>query len=66
MKLVSHYFETIAGINIYPIVSFLLFFVFFIVVTIYVLKLDKKHIREMSAFAIDDEEIDAGQETNLW
>lgn len=56
MRLVTKYFESISGIEIYPIISFLVFFTFFILVTFYVFRLDKKHVKEMSEFALDDTE----------
>ena len=50
MKIVSQYFESIAGIEIYPIISFLVFFLFFIAVTWYVIRLDKDFIKEVSNY----------------
>lgn len=63
MKLARHYLESIAGIEIYPIISFIIFFVFFILVTWYVLTLDKKHIDDMASLAIDGEEDESGKTT---
>ncbi|MDB5262084.1 MAG: hypothetical protein JWQ14_1365 [Adhaeribacter sp.] len=40
--------QTIDGIEIYPIISFLIFFVFFIGLTLFVIFTDKKHIAAMS------------------
>ncbi|MCU4173504.1 hypothetical protein [Carboxylicivirga sp. N1Y90] len=53
MKLVRHYLEDIAGIEIYPIISFLLFFALFIFVLWYVIKMDKAHVIEVSNYATD-------------
>lgn len=55
MKLVSHYFESIAGIEIYPIVSFLIFFIFFLIVTYLVIKMDKKLVSEMSNLPLEQD-----------
>lgn len=55
MKLVSHYFESIAGIEIYPIISFLIFFLFFIVVTYKVIKMDKNEVSELSNLPLDND-----------
>ena len=63
MKLARHYLENIAGIEIYPIISFIIFFLFFIAVTWYVLSLDKKQIDEMASLAIDGEEDENGRTT---
>ena len=40
--------ETISGIEIYPVISFIIFFTFFLALTIYVLKVDKKVFEEIS------------------
>lgn len=41
-------FHTIEGIAIYPIFSLMIFFLFFLGLTIWVLKVDKKYIDKMS------------------
>ena len=46
--------EKIDGVEIYPIVSLLLFFTFFILVGYLVLKTDKDYIEEMSNLPLDD------------
>ncbi len=56
MRLVRHYLESIAGVEIYPIISFLIFFIFFIAVTWYVIRLDKSYIDEITRYPIDDDE----------
>lgn len=64
MKLVRHYLENIAGVEIYPIISFLLFFALFIIVTWYVIKMDKEHIVEVSNYATDKaDELPAADES---
>ncbi len=47
LRFVKHHLESILGIEIYPIISFLIFFLFFITVLIYLIKLDKKHIQKL-------------------
>jgi len=54
MKLVRHYLENIAGIEVYPIISFVLFFTLFIFITWYVIKMDKEVIEEVSNYALDE------------
>ena len=56
MKIISQYFESIAGVEIYPVISFLIFFFFFIVVTVMVARMKKQEIRELSAIPLDDNE----------
>ena len=45
--------ETISGIEIYPIISFIIFFAFFILVLVYVFKADKKTMNDMSNLPLD-------------
>ncbi len=54
LKFVKHHMETIAGIEIYPLISFIIFFIFFLGLTIYVLRLNKKDIDEVSNLPLDD------------
>ena len=65
MKLVRHYLESIAGVEIYPIISFLIFFIFFIAVTWYVIRLDKSYIDEITHYPIDDDDTLRGDEQVL-
>lgn len=53
---IGNYLDSIAGVEIYPIVSFVIFILFFIAVTIYVIRLDKNHIKEMSNFPVSSDE----------
>lgn len=55
MKLVSHYFESISGIAIYPIISFLIFFFFFLAVTYLVITMDKKKVEELANMPLDQD-----------
>lgn len=49
----KHYFERIQGIEIYPIISLLIFFIFFILLFIWVIRADKKYIETMRALPLD-------------
>lgn len=42
-----HYLERITGVGIYPMISLMIFFVFFIVLLAWVLRADKKYIDEL-------------------
>ena len=55
-KFIKQYAESIDGINIYPIISLLLFFVFFVVLLYYVKKMDKEKIKEISRIPLDQHE----------
>ena len=52
MKFV-HYLEKITGVSIYPLLSFLIFGLFFLVMLIWVIRADKKTIREISRIPLD-------------
>ena len=49
--------DTIDGIAAYPTTSFVIFFVFFILLTAYVLLQGKNHFKEMSEIPLEDQEV---------
>ncbi len=59
----KHYFEQIQNIEIWPIISLVLFFVFFTMTVLRIFFMDKKHIDRMKSLPFNDEEEEA--ETNL-
>jgi cytochrome c oxidase cbb3-type subunit 4 len=54
MKLVSNYFSQIEGIAIFPIISILIFFTFFLIVGIRAFSIKKNEIEKLSRLPIDD------------
>ncbi len=54
-KFIKQYTETISGAQIYPLISLLIFFLFFVVLLVYVQKLDKKSIKQISEIPLDDD-----------
>lgn len=54
LKYVKNHLETIAGIEIFPLISFLIFFTFFLALIIWVVKADKKHIDEIARIPLDE------------
>ena len=48
-----HYLEKITGVSIYPLISFVIFGLFFLVMLIWVLKSDKKVIYDISRIPLD-------------
>jgi cytochrome c oxidase cbb3-type subunit 4 len=46
--------ETIDGISIYPIISFLIFFTIFLLAIIYVIRRDRETIEEISLLPLND------------
>ena len=55
-KFIKQYAESIDRVNIYPIISLLIFFVFFIVVLYYVKKMDKSKVNEISQLPLEENE----------
>lgn len=51
---IKHNLETIAGVEIYPIISLLIFFVFFLVLGIWVFGYKKESIEKMSQIPLND------------
>lgn len=52
MKFIN-YLEKITGVSIYPLASFVIFGLFFLVMLIWVIKADKKTIYEISRIPLD-------------
>jgi len=42
------------GIGIYPVISLIMFFAFFVAVVIYVIKADKSHMNKMSKLPLEN------------
>ena len=55
LKFIKHHMDTIAGIGIYPVVSFVIFFSIFCLALIYVWKARREHIDHMAAMPLTDE-----------
>lgn len=54
LKYIKHHMETISGIEIYPLISLVLFFSFFTLLFYYVMVImDKKHIAELSDLPLE-------------
>lgn len=49
-----HYLSGIDGVSIYPIISLFIFFVFFIGLFVWVSRMDKKSIEEISNIPLDN------------
>ena len=52
MKFV-HYLEKITGVSIYPLLSFIIFGLFFLAMLVWVIKVDKKTINNISRIPLD-------------
>ena len=56
-KFIKQYAETISHVNIYPMISLGIFFLFFIVLLILVKKMKKESVAELSNLPFDKEEL---------
>ena len=53
LKFIKHNLEGIDGVEIYPIISLIIFFTVFITMFVFVLKLPKESIDEISQLPLD-------------
>ncbi len=53
LKFIKNHMETIAGIEIYPLISLLLFFAFFIILFWWVITAKKEYIDQVSRIPLD-------------
>lgn len=56
-KFIKQYAETISNVNIYPMISLLIFLVFFVVLLVLVKKMGKERVKELSKLPFDKEEL---------
>lgn len=56
LKFIKHNMETIVGVEIFPLISFIIFFSFFVGLIIYVMRIKKSSIEEISALPLHDSE----------
>lgn len=55
LKFIKHHMETIAGIEIYPLISLCIFFLFFVGLLVYVASISKKQIRFMESMPLEND-----------
>ncbi len=53
LKFVKNHMESITGIEIYPLISLLIFFTFFVVLFYWVFTAKKEYINEVSKIPLD-------------
>jgi cytochrome c oxidase cbb3-type subunit IV len=62
LKFIKHHLDTIGGIEIYPLISFIIFFLFFTGLLLYVARLKKETINEISNIPLDPNDTDYEKE----
>ncbi|MCB9224760.1 MAG: CcoQ/FixQ family Cbb3-type cytochrome c oxidase assembly chaperone [Crocinitomicaceae bacterium] len=55
LSYIKGHLTSIDGIEIYPIISFLIFFTFFIGLTLYVVRMKKSRVDEIKNIPLEDE-----------
>ena len=55
LKYIKNHMATIGGIEIYPIISFLIFFIFFALLIVWTIRTKKGYINRMSNLPLDNE-----------
>jgi len=55
LKFIKGHLTSISGIQIYPLISFLIFFIFFVIVTIWVFGRNKNYFDEQSNIPFDND-----------
>lgn len=55
LKFVKHYMESISGIEIYPLISLLIFFIFFVILFWWVFTAKKEYIQKVSNLPFENQ-----------
>lgn len=55
LKFVKNHMDSIAGIEIYPLISLLIFFIFFVILFYWVITAKKEYINTVSNLPLDNE-----------
>jgi hypothetical protein len=56
-KFIKQYAETINNVDIYPVISLFIFFSFFLVLLVFVKKMNKERVEELSKLPFENEEL---------
>lgn len=59
LKFIKHHLAAGEGIEAFPLIGFLIFFVFFLLMIIYVSTMKRKHVDAMSNIPLSDEPVEA-------
>lgn len=54
LKFIKYHMSSIGGIEIYPLISFIVFFIFFLIVAVWVFMESKESITKMSNLPLED------------
>lgn len=62
LRFIKHNMTSMENISIYPIISLLIFTIFFALILWYVIKMNRNHVNEMSDLPLFDNEITLSNE----
>ncbi len=54
-KFIKQYTEQMDHVSIYPMISLFIFFIFFVVLLVFVMKIDKDKITQLSNIPLDED-----------
>jgi hypothetical protein len=57
LKFIKHNMETIANIEVFPLISLVIFFSFFVGLLVYVTRLSKEQVETMGALPLDTDPV---------
>ena len=60
----KNYIESIQGVEIFGIIGLVIFFLFFIAVTVWLIKLDKKYIDKMKNLPLEPDTVEFSGKAN--
>ncbi|WP_291117035.1 CcoQ/FixQ family Cbb3-type cytochrome c oxidase assembly chaperone [Flavobacterium sp. UBA6135] len=55
LKFIKHHMDSISGIEIYPIISLSIFFLFFVMLLVWVFSYSKDRIKELSDIPLNED-----------
>lgn len=58
LKFIKQYADSIEGVQIYPIISLLIFVLFFIAVLYFVKRMSRQHVNELRSMPLDGGEVE--------
>lgn len=64
LKFIKHNMDTIIGIELFPLISFIIFFLFFIVLFLWVLKMKKSDVAVLAAMPLEENELASNKKEN--
>lgn len=57
LKFIKGHMETIDGISVFPVIAFLIFFIFFLGLFWYVFRMKRSHVEELSAMPLQEDPV---------